>query len=52
MKITSVIVAGILTGVLFNSANAQSPQSQTERNKTLVLDFWREHWDPATKPTK
>lgn len=41
MKITSIIVASILTGALFNSASAQSPQSQTERNKVLVLDFWR-----------
>jgi predicted SnoaL-like aldol condensation-catalyzing enzyme len=41
MKIPSVIVAGILTGVLFSTANAQSPQSQMERNKALVLDFWR-----------
>jgi predicted SnoaL-like aldol condensation-catalyzing enzyme len=41
MKIASVIVAGMLTGMMFSSANAQSPQSQTERNKVLVLDFWR-----------
>ena len=41
MKSTSVIVASILTAVLFSSAGAQSPQSQTDRNKALVLDFWR-----------
>jgi len=41
MKITSIIVAGLLTGCLLSPANAQSPQSPTERNKALVLDFWR-----------
>jgi len=41
MKITSVVVASILTAALFSSASAQAPQSQTERNKALVLDFWR-----------
>ncbi len=41
MKITSAIVATILTGVLVSSASAQTPQSQPERNKALVLDFWR-----------
>jgi len=41
MKIRSAIVAGILSVALFSSANAQSPQSQTERNKALVLEFWR-----------
>lgn len=41
MKISSIIVAGVLTGALFSPASAQSPQSQTESNKALVLDFWR-----------
>lgn len=41
MKITSVIAASILTGLLCIPASAQSPQSQTERNKALVLEFWR-----------
>lgn len=41
MKITSLIFAGLLTGVLASAATAQVPQTQTERNKALVLDFWR-----------
>jgi predicted SnoaL-like aldol condensation-catalyzing enzyme len=41
MKITSIILASVLTAGVFSSASAQSPLSQTERNKALVLDFWR-----------
>ena len=41
MRISLGLVAAILTGMLFSTANAQSPQSQTERNKAVVLDFWR-----------
>jgi predicted SnoaL-like aldol condensation-catalyzing enzyme len=41
MKITSAIAAIVLAGLLSITANAQSPQSETERNKALVLEFWR-----------
>jgi predicted SnoaL-like aldol condensation-catalyzing enzyme len=41
MKITSAIAAIVLAGLLSVTASAQSPQSETERNKALVLEFWR-----------
>src|SRR5437868_1219459 len=41
MKITTVLAASVLVGLLFIPASAQAPQSQTERNKALVLEFWR-----------
>jgi predicted SnoaL-like aldol condensation-catalyzing enzyme len=42
LQIRSIVAAVGFTTLSLSAAAAQAPQSQTERNKALVLDFWRE----------
>ncbi|MGA2279278.1 MAG: nuclear transport factor 2 family protein [Verrucomicrobiota bacterium] len=41
MKYNVFLIISLLLGVVLTSTSAQVPQSQTERNKALVLEFWR-----------
>ena len=42
MKMRAIATGVFLAALSLTSANAQAPTSQMERNKALVLDFWRE----------